>query len=210
MREWISQFKICQQLLRQLHVVKRTGLTWLGFPHVIMNRVHRCSPCPVWSHLSSELQSSAQWCRSLVLWSPTAASALPASASRSPSSCFQFPSAGHETVRHNTTCIRFSSLHLLHYFNTQLGGCPQSSTNKLQFVQNAAASILTRPRKYDHIVPLLSSLHWPPIEFSIDYKILFLWFNRPYITLQSIMFFKGIVKWKAVCLYQIKSILMAF
>ncbi len=47
----------------------------------------------------------------------------------------------------------------LDYCNALLGGCPASSINKLQIVQNATASVLTRPRKYDHITPILHSLH---------------------------------------------------
>ncbi len=54
------------------------------------------------------------------------------------------------------------------------GGCPASSVNKLQVVQNAAARVLTRSRKYDHITPILQSLHWLPIKFCISYKILLL------------------------------------
>ncbi len=61
----------------------------------------------------------------------------------------------------------------LDYCNA-LGGCPASSINKLQIVQNAAARVLTRSRKYDHITPILQSLHWLPIKFRISYKILLL------------------------------------
>ncbi len=43
----------------------------------------------------------------------------------------------------------------LDYCNALLGGCPASSINKLQMVQNAAATVLTRSRKYDHITPIL-------------------------------------------------------
>ncbi len=43
----------------------------------------------------------------------------------------------------------------LDYCNALLGGCPASSINKLQVVQNAAARVLTRSRKYDHITPIL-------------------------------------------------------
>ncbi len=53
----------------------------------------------------------------------------------------------------------------LDYCNALLGGCPASSINKLQIVQNAAARVLTRSRKYDHITP---------IKFRISYKILLL------------------------------------
>ncbi len=62
----------------------------------------------------------------------------------------------------------------LEYCNALLGGCPASSINKLQIVQNAAARVLTRSRKYDHITPILQSLHWLPIKFRISYKILLL------------------------------------
>ncbi len=60
----------------------------------------------------------------------------------------------------------------LDYCNALLGGCPASSINKLQIVQNAPARVLTRSRKYDHITPILQSLHWLPIKFRISYKIL--------------------------------------
>ncbi len=62
----------------------------------------------------------------------------------------------------------------LDYCNALLGGCPASSINKLQMVQNAAARVLTRSRKYDYITPILQSLHWLPIKFCISYKILLL------------------------------------
>ncbi len=39
----------------------------------------------------------------------------------------------------------------LDYCNALLGGCPAASKNKLQIVQNAAARVLTGPRKYDNI-----------------------------------------------------------
>ncbi|KAI5629080.1 hypothetical protein C0J50_10534, partial [Silurus asotus] len=44
------------------------------------------------------------------------------------------------------------------YCNALLGGCPASLINKLQLVQNAAARVLTRARKYDNLTPILSSL----------------------------------------------------
>ncbi len=62
----------------------------------------------------------------------------------------------------------------LDYCNALLGGCPASSINKLQIVQNTAARVLTRSRKYDPITPILQSLHWLSIKFGISYKILLL------------------------------------
>ncbi len=61
----------------------------------------------------------------------------------------------------------------LDYCNALLGGCSARLINKLQVVQNAAASrVFTRTRKYDHISPVLSTLHWLPIKHCIDFKIL--------------------------------------
>ncbi len=62
----------------------------------------------------------------------------------------------------------------LDYCNALLAGCPASSINKLQIVQNTAARVLTMSRKYDHITPILQSLHWLPIKFRISYKVLLL------------------------------------
>ncbi len=58
----------------------------------------------------------------------------------------------------------------LDYCNALLGGCFARLINKLQMVQNAAARVLTRTRKYDHISLVLSTLHWLPINHSIDLK----------------------------------------
>ncbi len=50
----------------------------------------------------------------------------------------------------------------LDYCNTLLGGCSARLINKLQMAQNAAARVLTRTRNYDHISPVLSTLHLAP------------------------------------------------
>ncbi len=59
----------------------------------------------------------------------------------------------------------------LDYCNALLGGCSARLINKLQMVQNATARVLTRTRKYDHITPVLSTLHWLPIKNCIYFKI---------------------------------------
>ncbi|KAL3056624.1 hypothetical protein OYC64_019162 [Pagothenia borchgrevinki] len=48
----------------------------------------------------------------------------------------------------------------------------QASIKRLQLVQNAAARLLTGHKKRDHITPILASLHWLPIRFRIDFKLL--------------------------------------
>ena len=62
----------------------------------------------------------------------------------------------------------------LDYCNALLAGCPKSSLNSLQLIQNAAARVLTGIRKRDHISPVLASLHWLPVKFRIEFKILLL------------------------------------
>ena len=57
----------------------------------------------------------------------------------------------------------------LDYCNALMGGCPARLINKLQLVQNAAARVLTRTRKYDHISQVLSTLHWVPIKHCIHF-----------------------------------------
>ena len=51
-------------------------------------------------------------------------------------------------------------------------GISEASIARLQLVQNAAARLLTNTRKYDHITPILASLHWLPVRFRIHLKIL--------------------------------------
>ena len=59
----------------------------------------------------------------------------------------------------------------LDYCNALLFGLPNKSIQKLQYIQNSAARILLRVRKYEHITPILHSLHWLPVASRIDYKV---------------------------------------
>ncbi len=69
-------------------------------------------------------------------------------------------------------CINAFMTSRLDYCNALLGGCSARLINKLRMVQNAAARVLTKTRNYDHISPVLSTLHWLPIRHLIDFKIL--------------------------------------
>ena len=62
--------------------------------------------------------------------------------------------------------------------NSLLMGLPDKNCiSKLQKVQNAAARIVTKSRKYDHITPVLKSLHWLPIRQRIDFKVMTICFK---------------------------------
>ena len=59
----------------------------------------------------------------------------------------------------------------LDYCNALLAGSPKHLIEKLQKVQNHAARLVFRCSKFDHVTPLLDSLHWLPVHLRIDYKI---------------------------------------
>ncbi|KAF7644945.1 hypothetical protein LDENG_00213220 [Lucifuga dentata] len=60
----------------------------------------------------------------------------------------------------------------LDYCNSLYHGISQAAISCLQLIQNVAARLLTRSKKRDHIIPMLASLHWLPIHFTINFKIL--------------------------------------
>ena len=65
----------------------------------------------------------------------------------------------------------------LDHCNSLLYNVPKNVTKKLQSVQNAAARLITRPRKCDHITPILLDLHWLPVSEGLEFKILLLAFK---------------------------------
>ena len=62
----------------------------------------------------------------------------------------------------------------LDYANSILYGLPKYELDKLQRVQNAAARLITGKKKSDHITPVLKELHWLPIKYRINFKIILL------------------------------------
>ena len=74
----------------------------------------------------------------------------------------------------------------LDYCNSVLYGTSRENINKLQRIQNALARVVKLRSKYDHITPVLSELHWLPIDMRIKYKIAVLTFKA--VTINKLVY----------------------
>ena len=74
----------------------------------------------------------------------------------------------------STVCMVTSRLD---YANALLYGISNTSLERIQKVQNAAARIVTLTSNRDHITSVLYNLHWLAIKERIEYKILLITFK---------------------------------
>ena len=58
----------------------------------------------------------------------------------------------------------------LDYCNALMYGLPACIISKLRRLQNSAARVVTRSRKFDHITPILRDLYWLPPSKRITFK----------------------------------------
>ena len=68
----------------------------------------------------------------------------------------------------------------LDYCNSLLYKVPAVHMSKLQRIQNSAARLECSTPRFNHITPVLFSLHWLPVAYHIEFKILVLTFIAIY------------------------------
>ena len=73
----------------------------------------------------------------------------------------------------------------LDYANRILYGVPHAQMNRLQKIENFAARVIFKTRRFDHISPVLKEVHWLPISKRIEFKILVHTFNSIHQTAPS-------------------------
>ena len=81
------------------------------------------------------------------------------------------------TITNLKTVVNALVYSRLDYCNSLYSGLSQNLIHRLQLVQNAAARLITGTRRFEHITPILAELHWLPVPFRIDFKILLLTFK---------------------------------
>lgn len=91
----------------------------------------------------------------------------------------------------------------LDYCNSLLYGLPQYQHDRLQRVLNAAARVVCLVPKFDHITPHLQALHWLPVKFRIEFKILLLVYKA--MKLNEPAYLKDMLHYQSNKAYSLRS-----
>ena len=78
-----------------------------------------------------------------------------------------------------------------------------SMPRAFQYIQNSAARLVCSTPRFNHITPVLFSLHWLPVAYRIEFKILVLTFKAIYQLAPS--YICNLVRLKEKCKYQLRS-----
>ena len=89
------------------------------------------------------------------------------------------------------------------YCNSLLYGLPHCALIKLQRVQNAAARVLYLAPRYYHITPILYELHWLPVTFRIEFKIIIITHKAIHGTAPN--YLSSLVNFKPNSIYSLRS-----
>ena len=65
----------------------------------------------------------------------------------------------------------------LDYCNSLLLNMRECHFRKLQSIQNSAARLVNRVRKFVHITPILLQLHWLPVKNRVEFKVALMCFK---------------------------------
>ena len=91
----------------------------------------------------------------------------------------------------------------LDYCNSILYGLTATELYKLQRVQNSAARLICNVGRFDHISPSLKMLHWLPIKFRIQFKILLITFKAIHGLAPAYLI--ELITLKTQCTYNLRS-----
>ena len=71
------------------------------------------------------------------------------------------------SIESTETLVHVLVMSRLDHCNSLLYGLPGYLIQRLQYVMNAAAKVITCKQKLDHVTPLLIELHWLPVRQRI-------------------------------------------
>ena len=76
------------------------------------------------------------------------------------------------SINSTKTLVHVLVMSHLDHCNSLLYGLPDYLIQRLQYVMNAVAKVITCKQKLDHVTPLFIELHWLPVRQRITFKIL--------------------------------------
>ena len=107
------------------------------------------------------------------------------------------------TIDATHTLVHSIVIGRLDYCNSLLYRVPAIHISKLQRIQNSAARLVCSTPRFNHITPVLFSLHWLPVTYRIEFKILVLTFKA--INQLAPSYICNLVRLKEKCKYQLRS-----